>query len=102
MQVFESLISGTLPVYKGASNILNFLPDPSSVVLANGMSPEELGALLLHLSQHEDAYNKYFEYKHRNISTAFDSMAKLSYAHPDSLCRMCNFAAGYRSRQLQV
>jgi hypothetical protein len=90
LQVFEGLIAGTLPVYKGASSIDRFMPDSTSFLNANTLNPRQLADKLLALSADERAYNAYFEFKQRPLREAFQEMALMSYVHPNVLCRLCD------------
>ena len=76
------------------------MPSVSSFINANNMSAENLGVLLLQLTNNEIEYNKYFAYQSQPLSLAFQNITLLSYAHPNVLCRLCDHAVQNR-RQLQ-
>ena len=86
-------MAGALPIYRGASTIHKFMPANDSFIDANSLSAAELGKLIVQLSQDERAYNKYFEFKQRPMSKDFESIALMSYIHPNVLCRLCNYVA---------
>lgn len=45
-QVYEGLIAGTLPVYRGAESIMKFMPSRTSIINANQMTAKEIADLL--------------------------------------------------------
>ncbi|CAE7500162.1 fut11 [Symbiodinium microadriaticum] len=95
-KVYEGLIAGTLPVYRGAEGISKFLPDKKAAINANHMSAREIADILLALSKDEDAYDEYFAYKKRPIADSFVEVAQRSYCHPNALCRLCDYGLNYR------
>jgi hypothetical protein len=88
--VFEGLIAGALPVYRGASSIHRFMPHNVSFLNANALNPRQLADKLLALSTDESAYEAHFEFKQRPLPEAFQEMALMSYVHPNVLCRLCD------------
>jgi glycoprotein 3-alpha-L-fucosyltransferase len=92
-KVYDSLIGGALPVYRGAEGIRKFMPHEHSYVNGNGMSPKELADTLISLGKDEAAYNKYFEWKSEPLDSKFKMMMERSYTHPNVLCRLCDYAA---------
>jgi hypothetical protein len=92
-KVYDSLIGGALPVYRGAEGIRKFMPHEHSYVNGNGMSPKELADTLISLGKDEAAYNKYFEWKSEPLDPKFKMMMERSYTHPNVLCRLCDYAA---------
>lgn len=91
-KVFEGYFSGSLPVYRGTNTIGHFVPDNSSFIDANGMSPKALAALMKSIGSNEEQYNKFFEYKKRPLTPEFENVALRSYTHPNVLCRLCDVA----------
>lgn len=89
-KVFEGLFSGSVPVYRGAPQIAQFMPSPDSFVDANNLTPEELAKKLKQLSSDEEAYNSFFQYKTKPLSTEFQQIALMSYTHPNVACRLCD------------
>jgi len=92
LQVFEGLIAGTLPVYKGAPSIHKFMPHNTSYIDANALNPKQLADKLTFLASNEEEYNKYFAYKSQPLSKDFENMALMSYVHPNVVCRLCDYA----------
>lgn len=95
LQVFEALIAGSVPIYRGTDSISSFLP-AGSYVNANGMSPPDLAKLVYSVAKDEALYNKSFAFKKEPIPEHFVKMASMSYSHPNALCRLCDhYAAKY-------
>lgn len=94
--MYEGLIAGTLPVYRGAEGISKFLPAKKSIINANQMSARDIADLLIRLSKDENAYNEYFAYKQEPLSDKFVEVAQRSYCHPNALCRLCDYGLNYR------
>ena len=90
--MFEGLIAGTLPVYRGANSIAKFMPSNDSFINANNLTPQQLADKLNRLSSNEEEYNKYFAFKKQPLSKEFEDMALMSYVHPNVLCRLCDRA----------
>jgi hypothetical protein len=89
-KVYEGIIAGTLPVYRGTPNIASFLPE-QSFIDANNLSPKALAALLLDLASDESKYNAYFNFKNEPLKSSFVRIANQSYCHPSALCRLCQY-----------
>jgi hypothetical protein len=51
-QVFEGLIAGTVPVYRGAASIHRFMPANDSYINASALNPKQLADLLLQVNDH--------------------------------------------------
>jgi hypothetical protein len=88
-KVVDGLKAGTLPIYSGAPNILEFLPHPSSVVRADDFnSPKELADELVRLVLNTTAYAAYFRWK-KVPSSAWTTPKTLRIRRPGG-CRHCN------------
>mgnify|MGYP003385447279 FL=1 len=94
-KVYEGLLAGTLPVYRGTANIAAFLPD-DSFIDASELSPKTLAALLLSLASDESRYNAYFDFKNKPLAKSLSTLANQSYCHPSALCRLCSYYAQTR------
>jgi hypothetical protein len=97
-KVYEGLIAGTLPVYRGAESIAKFMPSRDSFINANQMTPKQIADLLTALSTDEKAYNKYFEYRSQPLSEKFYEITQRSYCHPEVLCRLCDYASAHKAK----
>lgn len=59
-KLWDGLIAGSIPVYLGAPNIDDFLPDPSAVINARDFSnAKELAAYLKMVIEHPELYEKH-------------------------------------------
>ena len=94
-KVFEGLFSGAVPIYRGASQIDEFMPSSMAYINANNMSPKDLGAKLKYLAKPENKkeYEAYLSFKSQPLSQKFLDMSQKSYSHPNVLCRLCEYAA---------
>ena len=93
-KVFEGLLSGAVPVYRGASRVDKVMPAKDCYVDANNMTPKELAEHLKLLGKDKKAYEKYLEFKNSNkdyISKNFLDAAFRSYVHPLVGCRLCDY-----------
>jgi alpha-1,3-fucosyltransferase 10 len=91
-KVFEGLIAGTIPVYRGAKRIDKFMPSDKSFINANNLTPRELADLLIKLTKDENAYNTYFEWKSKPLPKEFHEIGEMSYCHPNVVRRICDYA----------
>ncbi len=67
-KLWRPLASGAIPVYKGAPNILEWLPEKKSVILVDDFkNPQELAKYLDFLAKNETEYNKYLSFKDQGI-----------------------------------
>ena len=68
-KLWRPLAAGTIPVYKGAPNIKDWLPDNRSAILVDEFKhPRDLAHYLNYLANDEDAYNKYLAFKSTGIT----------------------------------
>ena len=91
-QVFEGLIAGAVPVYRGTRGVHRFLPSNDSYIDANNISAKDLAAMLQNIGRSEELYNKYFAFKKKPLPESFKRIASMSYSHPNVLCRLCDYA----------
>jgi hypothetical protein len=94
--VFEGLIAGTVPVYRGSSTIAKFMPSLDSYIDASNLPPIELATLLKRTAGNKNEYNSYFNYKQKPLSEEFRDIMLKSYTHPNILCRICDYSIEYR------
>lgn len=97
-KVFSAFAAGVVPVYMGAPNINQFIPDPKSIINVNDFkSVESLANYLKYLANNETAYNEYHEWRKRPPEEIKCNMKKkLKIPPPKSshygdgiLCRFC-------------
>ncbi|GMI07493.1 hypothetical protein TrLO_g8228 [Triparma laevis f. longispina] len=92
-KVFDGLLGGTLPVYRGAESVDNFMPSRTTPAVVKISDFEDdmkaLSKYLLKLANDEQKYNKFFQWKTEEISDRFRSMLDMSAYKFTSLCRVC-------------
>lgn len=90
-KVFEGLLAGTVPVYRGTSAIHRFLPGNSSIIDANNLSPKDLADQLKRIGNDESEYKRFLKFKETGVRKEFEEVALRSYIHPNVLCRLCGY-----------
>jgi len=98
-KLWQSLTAGCLPIYQGAPNIEKFLPVPAKEMILNYAeygSAKALSDELVRLSNNDEEYNKYFEWKKINprkdeVLEGFQWMMNQTEAQP--ICDICRHAA---------
>jgi len=88
-KVFEGLIAGALPVYRGSSSVEMLLPHKSSIINANSMNPLELAQYLQEVASNDQLYNSYFEWKNLPISHNFTKVFEHAAHSYTSMCHIC-------------
>ena len=87
---FCALVSGSVPVYRGAPNVAAFAPAERCFINAADFSgPVELAAYLNWLNEHEAAYQEHLAWKQRGPSPEFRALAPSVEGEP--LCRLCAY-----------
>ena len=90
-KLWGSLASGTLPVYLGAPNVLEYVPEHSIVHVADfGGDVAALAAHLRYLSSNETAYEEYHAWRRKPLPHWF--VAKFNFTRVHSQCRLCRWA----------
>ena len=63
-KLWRPLHLGTVPIYRGAPNVRQWLPsEKSALVFEEFVSAEKLGEMISYLDSNDTAYNEYLEYK---------------------------------------
>ena len=99
-KIFEGLFAGTVPIYKGAPRVGEFMPSTDSYIDASNLKPLELANLLKNITSDTDRYNSYFAYKSRPLSESFKQVALNSYTHPNTACRLCDYAKQVKNARI--
>ena len=90
-KVFHALEAGVLPVYAGAPNVADFLPERSFVDARQfGGSLEALADHLHGLLREPRRYLEYFEWKARPLPEAFQR--RFAFVNTHAKCRLCRWA----------
>jgi hypothetical protein len=91
---FDALLTGSVPVYLGASNVEKFAPgDGCYIAVSNFSGPRELARYLRHLAMDRAAYEEYLAWKERPLRPSFVELARGQRIHP--VGRLCMWLAGY-------
>jgi alpha-1,3-fucosyltransferase 10 len=70
---FDPLLVGTVPVYRGGPNVADFAPGEHCFVNPNDFSSTaELAKYLEYLGRDNEAYEKYFAWRHVPLSSEFE------------------------------
>jgi alpha-1,3-fucosyltransferase 10 len=77
-KIFDPLLAGTVPIYRGAPDVADFVPAGSYIDAADFASPAALADHLRQVLKDEDAYARYFEWRTRPLPSALtDRLALL-------------------------
>lgn len=90
----QTLLAGSVPVYIGAPNILDYAPSPSSFVDIRTWitrHPRELAEYLRTVARDPVQYAAFFEWKRGGLPSSF--LARLDECVYLAECRMCNHVA---------
>ncbi|CAJ1968791.1 unnamed protein product [Cylindrotheca closterium] len=93
-KLWGSLSAGTLPVYFGAPNIREHLPQKSAIFADDFKSPQDLADYLIRLSKNKDLYNSYHKWREENLEEKF--LRKYDFTKTHSTCRICKFSYALR------
>jgi hypothetical protein len=87
-KLFGVLVSGSVPLYDGASNGKAFGPSSHSMIFANDYgTPEKLAKYLLYLDSNDTAYEEYLSWKKTGPTDDWVALVDLANVH--SNCRLC-------------
>jgi hypothetical protein len=87
-KLYEPLIAGSVPVYRGAPNVADFAPAPRCFIdAADFAGPAELAAYLDHLDRTPVAYAEYLAWKTAGLAPGF--LALVEAVREDPLRRLC-------------
>mmetsp|Transcript_53272 Transcript_53272/g.129423 ORF Transcript_53272/g.129423 Transcript_53272/m.129423 type:complete len:804 (-) Transcript_53272:241-2652(-) len=95
-KLWGSLEAGTLPVYYGAPNVKDHVPQNSIIVVDDFDSVTDLAEYLVRLTMDKALYNSYHRW--RTDSTMISAFRnKYHFTDIHSTCRMCRWASSKRS-----
>jgi hypothetical protein len=99
---FDPLVAGSVPVYRGASNVQCFAPgDHCYINVADCRDPAELAEYLLHLCAHPAQYAEYLTWKDRDLRPQFLRLVETQ--RRPALCRLCSaLVRGDKGERLTV
>jgi alpha-1,3-fucosyltransferase 10 len=85
---FYALMSGSVPVYRGAPNIAAFAPGGRCFInAADFAGPAELAAYLNWLNEHDEAYQEYLAWKDKGLSPSVQTLVEA--VREPALYRLC-------------
>jgi hypothetical protein len=89
-KLFQPLMTGCVPVYRGAPNVEDFVPgDHCYINAADFASPRHLAEYLQRLNGDEKAYAEYFAWKTRPLRAGFLRLLEMvSESAGTRLCRL--------------
>ena len=90
-KVYDALLAGSLPLYRGARRVDDLLPSPKSVVKFSDFQDDarKLAGHLEYLASNEQAYEEYFAWKRTGDMAAFDRVLDMTAYKYTALCRVC-------------
>ncbi len=75
---FDPFLAGTVPVYRGAANVADFAPGPSSYIdAADFAGPRELAAYLAYLDGNDAAYGAHLAWRREGLSRSYRDLLSL-------------------------
>ena len=90
-KLWDTFRAGVLPVYFGAPNILEHVPEHSIVHVDDFTSREELAKHLKNILSNETLYNSYHAWRYKPLPDWF--VRKYNFTHVHSACRVCRWAS---------
>jgi len=97
-KLWDALQAGCIPVYLGAPNVRDFLPDPKAIIDYRDFgTPELLVAEMERLANNKSAYEEKLAWKRRKLSELSPSfLQKAGLAATSWQCKLCQLAAQQR------
>jgi len=91
-KLYEPLMVGSVPVYRGAREVAELAPSPDCYIDAsNFTSGRELGSYLNHLNSHHDEYLAYQQWREHQFSAPFQQ--HLITLNEPPFCRLAALVA---------
>lgn len=96
---FHPLLVGSVPVYLGAPNVDDYAPGEHTFINASNFSSgRELAEYLAHLDANDEAYGRYFQWRERGLSAAFEKLLSAASREPfEQLAEIVAARAGRRA-----
>ena len=114
IDIFVALQAGTVPIYLGAQNIVEFDPlyeegpngtlnhdfKPKSLIrVSDFKNAEELVKFITELASDEERYNTYLEWKTLPPTPRFQRLVDMSLDYSDTACRICKYVAREKQKK---
>ncbi len=90
-KLWSTFGAGVLPVYFGAPNIKDHVPEHSIVNVADYDSRADLANHLKDILENKDLYDSYHEWRYKPLPDFF--VRKYNFTHVHSECRTCRWAS---------
>ena len=87
-KMWGGLVSGTLPIYFGAPNVMEHVP-PMSIIQVTHETVDTVGPLLKRLAENKDEYDKYHTWRKKPLPQSFHDKYDMTHVH--GLCRSCRY-----------
>lgn len=89
---FQPLLTGTVPVYRGAPNVLDYAPGENCFIDATAFAgPAQLAEYLRHLDNDDAAYNSYLAWRTQPLRESFVRL--LRECETDAFCRLAELVS---------
>lgn len=100
-KVWDALSAGAIPVYGGAPNVNDFVPDASSIVnMDDFASPADLAAHLVRVGADEQLYNTYHAWRFNE--TVLEKLREVDRNHRGFFeCKVCDQIAKLRQQKME-
>ena len=85
-KMFDALAAGTVPIYLGAPNVAEFVPENSFIDAASFSTPEALATYLRHLVETPNAYEAYLAWRSKPLPERL--AARLAAIETPPRCRL--------------
>lgn len=89
-KIFDPLLAGAVPVYLGAPNVAEFVPEHSFINAASFATPADLAAYLRHLVETPQAYEAYFTWRSKPLPAPLAGW--LGRFETPPMCRLAQLA----------
>lgn len=91
-KLFQPLLMGSVPVYRGAPNVADYAPGDDCFIDATAFAtPAQLGEYLRHLDSDDAAYGKYLAWRGKPLRDSFVRM--LEAVEMEAFCRLAELVA---------
>jgi hypothetical protein len=94
-KLFQPLLAGTVPVYRGAPNVADYAPGENCFIDVNTFaSPAHLAEYLRHLDNDDAEYEKYLAWRSQPLRESF--LQLLRACETEAFCRLAELIARRR------
>jgi hypothetical protein len=89
-KLWGPIVAGTVPIYFGASNVKEHVPDNSIIVVQDFATTAELAEHLVKVAASKELYESYHSWRSKPLPDRFH--VKYDFTHVHSTCRTCRWA----------